>query len=402
MSVLDKNVSYFPSKNNTRDGVSVNLLNLLQSDRHRRIIETIRSQPDSEIQKQLKDNLPCFTVAGIFSHRAEGGLIVPSGLAAVDLDSAEDYDISSVLQELRKLRFIAYAGLSCRGKRLFAVIPFLFPEKYSKQYERLIQSFEDIGFPMGDTCHKAISQPRFVSFNTEATCFYNHNADPYHLLPVDKVHYSVKASESSNVSAPDDPFSWCDKQVRKSHSFSNGYRHRFIIYLARYCNQKGIPESEALKGCLSSYCTADFTETEITKIVSHVYRKHADSYNKLPFRPLELSARNKPSLSRKSLDSPIELSPPIPENSATHETASIDAPACIQTAIPPQPLSDSVWVITSSSGKVYKPLPGGNTEVYSTMSGYLAGHLPVSLISFSEWFAVKAAEDWLMNNFITK
>jgi hypothetical protein len=110
----------------------------------------------------LKENLPCFTVTGTFSRRCEEGIIERSGLAPVDLDSAEDYDKIHLLNELKKIPSIAYAGLSCRGNRLWAIVPFLYPDKYKKHYERLIQSFQDMGFPIGDNCHKQISQPRFV------------------------------------------------------------------------------------------------------------------------------------------------------------------------------------------------------------------------------------------------
>ena len=175
MSVLDKNISYFPSTTDTRKGVSVNLLTLLQSTKHETIINSLRAESDPKKQGKIKEGLPCYTVAGTFSRRCEEGLLLPSGLAAVDLDSAEDYDVIPLLHELKKIPYIAYAGLSCRGKRIFAIIPFLYPDKYSKHYERLVKSFEDIDLPMGDTCHKAISQPRYISFNTHETCFFNHN-----------------------------------------------------------------------------------------------------------------------------------------------------------------------------------------------------------------------------------
>ena len=287
MSVLDKNISYFPSTSETRKGVSVNLLTLLQSTRHEAVINELRAEPDHFKQIKIKERLPCYTVAGTFSRRCEDGLILPSGLAAVDLDSAEDYDVISLLHELDKIPYIAYAGLSCRGKRIFAIIPFLHPEKYSKQYERLIKSFEDIGLPMGDTCHKSISQPRYISHNTAETCFYNHNAKPYYLLPPEKTYHYVSRpitpSNSNSQGIPENPFKWCEAQVQKSHSFNNGNRHKYIISLARYCNMKGITESDTLANCLSYYLSEDFLAEEINKIIKHVYSKHAKSHNELPF-----------------------------------------------------------------------------------------------------------------------
>lgn len=182
MSILNKHVSYYPSINASTEGKVISLVTLLQSEKHKSVIEALRKEPDLNLQKQLKLQLPCFTVTGIFERRSNDSLIQTSGLSAVDLDSAEDYDAIQVMHELKKIPYIAYCGLSCRGKRLFCIIPFLFPDQYTRQYSSLIKSFEAIGLPMGDNCHKVISQPRFISFNTEETQFFNHEAKKFHLL----------------------------------------------------------------------------------------------------------------------------------------------------------------------------------------------------------------------------
>jgi len=283
MSVLNKTVSYFPNKTTTTEGTAVNLLTLLKSDKHKdRILLLRRSENEAE-QKQLKEELPCYTVAGVFNRRCDEGLICSSGLAAVDLDSAEDYDAIYLVRELKKLECIAYVGLSCRGKRLFCIVPLKYPEKYINHYERLIKSFSDYGLPMGDDCHKRISQPRFVSWNDNSTQFFNHDAKPYYLLPVEKKYVVVKQNciaASSPVS--DNPFKWCVEQINKSYSFIEGKRHDYIIHLARYCNMKGLPESETLQGCLG-YSKCDFAQTEIKNIIKHVYTEQSDSYAKLHF-----------------------------------------------------------------------------------------------------------------------
>lgn len=188
-SVLDKQVSYYPNTKATNQGITQNLLRLLLSDKHKEKITALRNAP-AEQQSKLKNDLPCFTATGIFEGgRNEECLIHPSGLACVDLDSAEDYDVLHLLNELKKIPYIAYAGLSCRGKRLFCIVPFKYPEQYKQQYQRLVRSFEDIGTPMGDDCHKTLSQPRFVSWNSDDTRFFNHNASLYDLIQPEKRYY---------------------------------------------------------------------------------------------------------------------------------------------------------------------------------------------------------------------
>ena len=281
MSVLNKPISYFPSVKATNQSVQVDLLNILVSEKHKDIITALRNESDEKKQSEMKSNLSCFTVGGLFSRRCEEGLIQHSGLCAVDLDSAEDYDIQNLLQELKKIPFIAYTGLSCRGKRLYSIIPFEDASKYAKHYECLIKSFEDIGLPMGDTCHKQISQPRYVSYNESESCFFNHDAKSYNLLPVEKKYYFPK-NKNANTQRPDKPFNWCVEQKNKSISFIKDQRHEYIIQLARYCNIKGLSESETLSGCLQ-FSMEDFDAKEITSKVKGIYKKHISSFNKIPF-----------------------------------------------------------------------------------------------------------------------
>ena len=307
MSVLNKTVSYFPSKNDTTKGVDTNLLLLLQSNKHKEIIQTLRAS-DEVAQKIIKESLPCYTVAGRFSVRSKAGLLELSGLANADLDSAEDYDIDSLLLELKKLKCIAYAGLSCSGQRLHCIIPFLYPDKYEKHYERLIQSFAEMGLPMGDNCHKQISQPRFVSYNDDNTQFFNHNAEPYKHLPPEKTFHAIPRLPNpvSASAIPVNPFQWCNEQINKSHSFTTGSRHDYIMHLARYCNIKGLPEQETLSGC-SIYVQEDFTESEILKIVKHIYETQKDSFNKIPFTEKKSSKETLPEVIKPAEKEEIKL-----------------------------------------------------------------------------------------------
>lgn len=283
MSILDKPVSYFPSIRDTRAGITVSLLQLLQSKKHRKRILELRDEANPERQKSLKEKLPCYSVSGVFSERSANGLLVPSGLAAVDLDTIEDYDPIHALHELRKVPFIAYAGLSCRGKRLFAIVPFQYPDKYQRHYKRLIQSFEDLGLPMGDSCHKSIAQPRYVSYNTPDTEFFNHNALPYHLLDPERKKPKPENRSDVNNLKPENAFEWCLTQRSKSDTFNENNRHNFILGLVSYCNKKGLDKEEVLNGCLQ-FIESGFPLSEIQSIIKYVYTRQSNSFNSLPFR----------------------------------------------------------------------------------------------------------------------
>jgi len=142
---------------------------------------------------------------------------------------------------------------------------------------------------MGDTCHKTISQPRYISFNTAETCFYNHNAKPYHLLPSEIIYRSIPPVNTALVTIPQlgpyNPFKWCENQFQRDHFFIKGGRHKYIVGLARYCNIKGVPESETLYGCIGNYISADFDELEISQIIKHIYTTQSDSLTPSPLNP---------------------------------------------------------------------------------------------------------------------
>lgn len=284
MSVLDKNVSYYPNVKSVNSGVTVNLLSILESSKHKDIISKLRNS-DIEVREEIKSNLPCYTVAGVFNSRKIEGLSLLSGLACVDLDSAENYDCIHLLNELKKIDSIAYAGLSCSGKRIYCIVPFKYPEKYQEQYERLIKSFEDMGLPMGDCCHKQISQPRFISFNDSNTQFFNHKARSYALLPTKKT-ISFPHREKylkSNLNSNEMMFRWCIEQINKSHVFIKGNRHNYMIYLARYCNLKGLSENFVLNSS-QIFSDSEFTSEEINSIVTSIYKKHSNSHSLYPFK----------------------------------------------------------------------------------------------------------------------
>jgi len=274
MSILNKTVSYFPGITATTQGVDVNLLALLKSNKHKEAMLYLR-QADEAKQKTLKEKLPCYTVAGTFSRRCDDGLIQPSGLAAVDLDSAENYDAIYLLNELKQIDCIAYAGLSCRGKRLFCIVPFKYPDKYVKHYERLIKSFNDLGLPMGDDCHKRISQPRFVSWNDESTQFFNHNAKPYDLLPTEKI-YIPKYYRNSNIGKYTNQgrVEVCINKIQQSRiDITGNYEQWFSIgcSLANEFGEIGRNYYHSVSQYYSGY-TQKETEKQFSDCLKHSYR----------------------------------------------------------------------------------------------------------------------------------
>jgi len=188
---------------------------------------------------------------------------------------------------------------------------------------------------MGDTCHKAISQPRYISHNTAETCFYNHNAKPYYLLPPEKtchfVSRPITSSNSNSQGIPENPFKWCETHFQKNHSFAEGSRHKYIIDLARYCNIKGIPESDTLSGCITGYNSEGFDDLEISKIVNHIYSSQSASHNTKPFKHITKVDNKKPK-------KPVASATQVPPTSSSIPSPSLPFSTSFSVTPSPTPL----------------------------------------------------------------
>jgi hypothetical protein len=159
---------------------------------------------------------------------------------------------------------------------------------------------------------------------------------------------------------------------------------------------KGIPEPDTLSGCLGAYCSGDFAGDEISKIVNHVYIKHAESHNELPFKSSASSDKKSGSLDPPLLQATQptgnmdEVSKTIAANKK--KPTILDLPADLK-----QGKGKFSSVMISETGKVYKPVPYGKTEVYDSLSDLHKNNPPAEVLSFSEWFQVK--ENFILSNF---
>ena len=158
----------------------VNLFQILTTPKFKSRIETLRAEEDEEKQKELKKRLPSFSVSGVF----KGGhgiknLAAPSGYICIDIDQKDNTNITN-FSEFKDFAeafpWVAYCGLSCRGKGFFLVIPYADSTKHEKYFKFLEKLFSLYGVVIDPDC-KDISRLRFVSFDDEP--YINEDAIPF-------------------------------------------------------------------------------------------------------------------------------------------------------------------------------------------------------------------------------
>lgn len=174
------NVSYFSDIYNSRTPIgSLPLSSILFSERVRARVEALRALPYGSAEfNQAKRSMPCYTPSGVFSVRNSEGLICHSGVLCVEWDKVEDVDALKDL--LGGLPFVYYAGLSCSGRGVFALVKIAEPTKHREYFRALSEYFDGIGYKV-DRSGSDVCRLRVASFDD--TPIYNPDSEVWDIVP---------------------------------------------------------------------------------------------------------------------------------------------------------------------------------------------------------------------------
>lgn len=174
------NVSYFScvAQSHKPQG-SLPLETILFSERVRARVEVLRALPyGSEAFQLAKRSMPCYTPSGVFSVRNSEGLVKHSGVLCIEWDKVEDMDALKDL--LGGLPFIYYAGLSCSGRGVFALVKIADPTKHREYFKALANYFGGIGYEV-DRSGSDVCRLRVASYDAEP--IYNPQSEVWNILP---------------------------------------------------------------------------------------------------------------------------------------------------------------------------------------------------------------------------
>lgn len=165
-------------------GKIVNLKSFLLADTYKDVAERIRAGKTAEerhaIKNEVKNTIPCITVAGTFSQRDGKHLLSYSGLMSIDIDYADNASIMVKVPEILKgLEYVTYYSKSISGDGYFAICRIDYPEKFKQHFLALQEEFAGYGITIDKSC-KDITRLRFASYDDNA--YYNPDAHSYHLL----------------------------------------------------------------------------------------------------------------------------------------------------------------------------------------------------------------------------
>ncbi len=156
--------------------VNIPLNAFLTSKRHYSSIEAIRNESDKAKRDELKKNLPCATISGVFEKRNIGGISIYNSLVCMDFDGKDNTKSPSEIKEILKgFDEVVYCGLSVGGNGVFAIVLTNNTDikLHDKVVERLGEMFEKFELKHDKGC-KDVSRLRFISHDTDG--YFNENA----------------------------------------------------------------------------------------------------------------------------------------------------------------------------------------------------------------------------------
>lgn len=185
-------VSFFPSATLKWPFGKVEIQEWLTTSHFQEVVNRIRESDNPNQIKHLKGALPAITPSGVFSPRQSSGLITPSNLICIDIDSKDNPETSADEMKTRitsNFNYVYYCGLSASGTGVFSIIRYKDFHKHKGYFRELEREFREIGLVVDSSCSD-ICRLRFASFDPNP--FLNEDAEVFD-------RFSEAEETSSNI-----------------------------------------------------------------------------------------------------------------------------------------------------------------------------------------------------------
>lgn len=242
------------------------------------------SKLKGEQYKQKKEELPSFTVCGIFEDERKADKIKNyTGIVVLDLDKIESTDKVEDIKKIAKeipYTIAAFISPSRLGLKILAYTNLSEEEhhRHIDAYQSLKEYYEyKLNHPI-DKSGKDLS--RLCFFSGDENIFINYEAKPF-FVPMKENIFSntekAQPTEKINVSSLMEKILIMVKN--KGLEFIKGSRTNFIVLLCSYANMNGISEKECLEYCKNNY-PEDECSNKFDYTVKDIYRRYKHQHNK--------------------------------------------------------------------------------------------------------------------------
>lgn len=240
-NILDITVSGFA---NYIDKIpkDVNLYNFLISKKYSKIVDLIRSEPNKTARDKIKATLPAITPSGVFlPSRKDEYLIKHSGLICIDIDRKGNEclnNYTSLKDELCKIPFVAYCGLSVSGTGYFVLIPIQEPQYHREYFNSLYTSFLDMNIKIDKSC---VNVSRLRGYSCDPDFYINIDAKVWNILPkLNEINKTpIMAYNSINVTNSQSSFDKCINIIQTKRIDMTSHYNEWFVLLGSLANEFG-------------------------------------------------------------------------------------------------------------------------------------------------------------------
>lgn len=244
--------------------------------------------------QSIKENLPCFTVGGVFSPtKSVENLVSYSGLLSLDIDDLSDeFEWAGIIDELKAMTSNSLLSFfKSAGGNGYCVLIKTIPLTSIEQFKRLYQGIYEALYPwVKDFCKfdhlPNLNRLRYVSFDPDL--YINEGAKEWSIeaevpnlveLPIPKSDRKI----SINLGQLNDSEK-LDLTLSKFEEVSGkfgekGTRHDFILSLARWCCRADIDEnflvSYVLQNFNNSSRDSNIWAGEVRRCIRDSYRAYS-------------------------------------------------------------------------------------------------------------------------------
>jgi hypothetical protein len=245
------------------------VLQRIQEESCKDLVEKIRQEKDKSSRNILKKKLPCVLFSGEFSSRSDSALVQHSGFICLDFDGFESEEVLIFSKDYLirdKYTYSVFTSPSGDGLKVIVKIP-TEPENHRSFFNGLKEYYNSPYFD--ESC---VNESRICYMSSDKDVFINKDSDVFSTKSKPK-EYTQKTSISHIAIQDDDRvikglLKWWEER----YGMVEGERNRNVYILSMALNEFGISELEAKRVCMQ-FAHQGFDEEEIRSCVESAYRK---------------------------------------------------------------------------------------------------------------------------------
>jgi hypothetical protein len=242
------------------------------------LIQKIQSTENKKERDKLKEELPSICFSGEFSARNNHSIKKSSGLICLDFDHVGvGEELENVKSKITQDPYVHICFISPSGDGLKVIIKI--PESielYGKYYDALRLYFKQFS----DSWDELRDIARVCYQSYDENVYYNTSSKTFDILVREKDIVLDHSFQGEKLTDQEEIFRRLKTWADSKNEYSDGNKHKFLVFLASACNRFGLEEEFVASKMVEGYQTkASFVEEkDFYDIVKRVYVSYTNQH----------------------------------------------------------------------------------------------------------------------------